>query len=198
MVDHTASAETVLPGMLPETGQQRLTSTETSQDDGMAAGGFDFETAVAVDPPPEAQRVLTLATESSQMLQNVMSIFSQSVTGAELVLGRSVSASPVHAPEAFGSFPAPPPSIQDPTPITSAATPRPDSGVSFHFRDFPPHHPSDLQTDADGPTIQSTASSAHPALGIYANEVPLCDGGSGCSMSESDEDVESTGMVVDG
>ncbi|KAI8621865.1 transcription factor Opi1-domain-containing protein [Chytriomyces sp. MP71] len=40
--------------------------------------------------PTEAQRVLTLAAESSAMLKNVMNVFSQTVSGAEAVLGRTV------------------------------------------------------------------------------------------------------------
>ncbi|KAJ3028594.1 UNVERIFIED_CONTAM: hypothetical protein HDU68_001321 [Siphonaria sp. JEL0065] len=40
--------------------------------------------------PTEAQKVLTLAQESSAMLKNVMNVFSQTVLGAEAVLGRTV------------------------------------------------------------------------------------------------------------
>ncbi|KAJ3037604.1 hypothetical protein HDV00_001492 [Rhizophlyctis rosea] len=41
-------------------------------------------------PDVEAQKVLTLATESSSMLKNVMGIFAQTVDGAERYLGRVV------------------------------------------------------------------------------------------------------------
>jgi hypothetical protein len=39
-------------------------------------------------PPAEAQKVLTLASESSNMLKSISSIFTQAVDGAEMVLGR--------------------------------------------------------------------------------------------------------------
>ncbi|KAI9347393.1 hypothetical protein DFJ73DRAFT_836465 [Zopfochytrium polystomum] len=61
--------------------------------------GYEANTA-----PPEAQRVLSLAAESSSMLQNVMSIFSQSVAGAEMVLGRSVPPLPTSPATASANF----------------------------------------------------------------------------------------------
>ncbi|KAJ3408115.1 hypothetical protein HDU80_006804 [Chytriomyces hyalinus] len=66
-------------GRVPTTGAAHEASSATSSG-----------TGVNSPLPTEAQRVLTLAAESSAMLKNVMNVFSQTVSGAEAVLGRTV------------------------------------------------------------------------------------------------------------
>ncbi|KAJ3146839.1 hypothetical protein HK101_002289 [Irineochytrium annulatum] len=71
-------------------------STATLNGGESATAGPANAATAASDPstPPEAQRVLTLATESSNMLKGVMNVFSQTVDGAEMVLGRVVHPHP--------------------------------------------------------------------------------------------------------
>ncbi|KAJ3376687.1 hypothetical protein HDU84_009603, partial [Entophlyctis sp. JEL0112] len=104
--------------------------TPLSADCGGAAG------PTASPLPSEAQRVLTLAAESSAMLKNVMHVFSQTVIGAEAVLGRTVEddatlpsisglriagngrAGPVAAAAAAPGQPTPPPAtVPAPMPV---------------------------------------------------------------------------------
>ncbi|KAJ3062268.1 hypothetical protein HDU98_001832 [Podochytrium sp. JEL0797] len=58
--------------------------------------------AAAVAAEKDAQRVLTLAAESSAMLKNVMHVFSQTVSGAEAVLGRTVESDDSGMPSMAG------------------------------------------------------------------------------------------------
>ncbi|KAJ3238420.1 hypothetical protein HDU81_007901 [Chytriomyces hyalinus] len=71
-------------------------SSSTSPQNGRVPAGAEASSATSSGTgvnsplPTEAQRVLTLAAESSAMLKNVMNVFSQTVSGAEAVLGRTV------------------------------------------------------------------------------------------------------------
>ncbi|KAJ3064119.1 hypothetical protein HDU98_000146 [Podochytrium sp. JEL0797] len=58
--------------------------------------------AAAVAAENDAQRVLTLAAESGAMLKNVMNVFSQTVSGAEAVLGRTVASDDAAMPSIAG------------------------------------------------------------------------------------------------
>ncbi|KAJ3131013.1 hypothetical protein HK100_006986 [Physocladia obscura] len=73
---------------MPTTPLSKSTPTATAA---AAAETGSTDVATATSPlPTEAQRVLTLAAESSAMLKNVMNVFAQTVIGAEAVLGRTV------------------------------------------------------------------------------------------------------------
>ncbi|KAJ3251003.1 hypothetical protein HDU77_006185 [Chytriomyces hyalinus] len=69
----------------PQNGRVPTTSAPHEASSATSSG-----TGVNSPLPTEAQRVLTLAAESSAMLKNVMNVFSQTVSGAEAVLGRTV------------------------------------------------------------------------------------------------------------
>ncbi|KAJ3170483.1 hypothetical protein HK101_011336 [Irineochytrium annulatum] len=71
----------------------------TSSSSTATLNGDDVTSATSppAGTPPEAHRVLTLAAESSNMLKGVMNVFSQTVDGAEMVLGRVVHPHPFTA-----------------------------------------------------------------------------------------------------
>ncbi|RKO89979.1 transcription factor Opi1-domain-containing protein [Blyttiomyces helicus] len=149
----------------------------TLNQDGSAPTASSSSSTVPPPPPgptAEAQKVLTLASESSNMLKGIMNIFAQTVDGAERYLGRVVgwpASNPPSSASSSSSSSGPsgaPPAIEAP----------PDHPANLHH-----HHPyTRHRSHSMSSSTTSEASGSSKGKGRQD-----CDGDSG---READDDME--------